>query len=175
MTIQGITNTTNQQEKERFLVFTRLLMKHLEQTDPEMHVAAKRVLGDRGHRSCDAAATTAAVTSVTSVPEHTKRGLRDLVGEYTWSRVTEAVAVFCHEQPRPRKTEDVGFETKLASEIPTWSLIYPSPHQSEKKLWNLVQLQEQKFHQHFQRQRQRDLQARRRRFINTKAACIYYS
>ena len=138
---------TNQQEKDTFLVFTRLLMKYLEQTDPKMHADAKQVLKgcrSRSAQGCDA--TTA--TTTTNVTELMRRGLRDLVGEHIWSKLTEDVAHF---------NQEVIVRRGIL----------------EQERLDQQQQQQQQYEQ--QRQRQRDLQAQKRRFINSKEACIFYS
>ena len=67
-------------QKEKFLVFTRVLIKYLEQKDPNLHRQAKAIIKDCAERN------KRQEPGYTSVTASMKTRLRQLVGENYWKR-----------------------------------------------------------------------------------------
>jgi len=70
-------------EKEKFLMFTRVLIKYLEQKDKEMHARAKSIIKDCAERN------KRKEPGYESVTNSMKKRLRQLVGDTYWKKATE--------------------------------------------------------------------------------------
>lgn len=79
-TIANGTATSTRKQKERFLIFTRVLMKYLEQKDPQLHVEVKNVIRDSASRN---SRKEPGYESVTSAME---RRLKAIVNDHYWKR-----------------------------------------------------------------------------------------
>lgn len=79
-------------QKEKFLVFTRVLIKYLEQKDPNLHRQAKAIIKDCAERN------KRQEPGYTSVTASMKTRLRQLVGENYWKRAEAYLKHFLEQK-----------------------------------------------------------------------------
>jgi hypothetical protein len=89
-TTAGGTNSTidgqrERKKKEQFLMFTRVLIKYLEQKDKDLHTQAKAIIKDCAEKN------KLQTPGYESVTESMKRRLRELVGETYWKKAVSIV------------------------------------------------------------------------------------
>ena len=75
-------------KKEQFLMFTRVLIKYLEQKDKNLHARAKAIIKDCAEKN------KAQTPGYESVTESMKHRLRDLVGETYWKKAVSLFVCF---------------------------------------------------------------------------------
>jgi hypothetical protein len=85
--------------KEQFLMFTRVLMKYLEQKDPEMHMRAKQVIRECAERNKNKE------HGYESVTASMKTRLRETVGEQYWKRADSYLIHFQEMQQKKKLQE----------------------------------------------------------------------
>ena len=93
----GTTPTSHQEmkrSKEKFLMFTRVLIKYLEQKDPRMHAQAKNIIKDCAERN------KRQEPGYESVTLSMKRRLRDLVGDHYWKKANDYLVHFIEQKKR---------------------------------------------------------------------------
>ena len=119
-------------QKERFLMFTRVLMKYLEQKDPSMHQKAKIIIKDCADRNKRQEPGYESVTS--SMRER----LKNLVGEQYWKRAESYLKHFLEQKSRPGASGSSGPSTNASattqSRVPTASAPAPSNISRQQQL-----------------------------------------
>mmetsp|Transcript_40053 Transcript_40053/g.96654 ORF Transcript_40053/g.96654 Transcript_40053/m.96654 type:complete len:794 (+) Transcript_40053:78-2459(+) len=132
-------------QKERFLIFTRVLIKYLEQKDPNMHRQAKVIIKDCAERNKNKE------PGYQSVTASMKTRLKELVGESYWRRA-EVYLKHYLDQQKKNKSGAQG----SSSSSSTHALKQQQQQQQQQ------QLERQKLQQQQQRQRAAQMQAQRR-------------
>ncbi len=89
---QSLQEKEAKQRKEKFLMFTRVLMKYLEQKDPQMHSQAKFVI-----REC-AKKNQGGDPAFASLSKAMQTRLRELVGPTYWKRAEDYLTQFLQQQ-----------------------------------------------------------------------------
>lgn len=138
----GTTPTSHQdmkRSKEKFLMFTRVLIKYLEQKDPRMHAQAKNIIKDCAERN------KRQEPGYESVTLSMKRRLRDLVGDHYWKKANDYLVHFIEQKKR-----QAGLAGRTSGSI--------SASQQAKEEMRRRQQQQQQL----QRQRQQQQEAQRR-------------
>lgn len=85
-------------KKEQFLMFTRVLIKYLEQKDKNLHAQAKAIIKDCAEKN------KRQEPGYESVTESMKRRLRELVGETYWKKAVRMVWVMRRRRAFVRNT-----------------------------------------------------------------------
>jgi len=81
-------------QKEKFLMFTRVLIKYLEQKDKRMHQQAKIIIKDCAERN------KRQEPGYESVTESMKRRLKELVGDHYWKKANDYLIHFIDQKRR---------------------------------------------------------------------------
>ena len=99
--------------KERFLMFTRVLMKYLEQKDPPMHTQAKAVIRECAERNKKKEAGYESVTA------SMQTRLKEMVGEAYWSRAEAYLNHFLRQKEKMESQKKSQSGSSSASQSPT--------------------------------------------------------
>jgi hypothetical protein len=81
-------------EKEKFLMFTRVLIKYLEQKDPPMHAQAKLIIKDCAERN------KRQEPGYESVTASMKKRLKEKVGEHYWKKANDYLTHFLEQKKK---------------------------------------------------------------------------
>jgi len=85
-------------QKEKFLMFTRVLIKYLEQKDRRMHAQAKNIIKDCAERN------KRQEPGYESVTISMKRRLKELVGDHYWRKANDYLVHFIEQKRRHAQT-----------------------------------------------------------------------
>jgi hypothetical protein len=124
--------------KEKFLMFTRVLIKYLEQKDPRMHARAKSIIKECAERN------KRQEPGYESVTTSMKRRLKELVGDHYWKKANDYLVHFI-EQKRRHALAAGGSGSATAAQ------------QQQQQLRRRQALQQQRQQQAQQRQAQQKL------------------
>jgi hypothetical protein len=86
------TQELTRKQKEKFLIFTRVLMKYLEQKDPTLHLQVKDIIRDCAQRNSRKEAGYESVTAAM------KRRLKEVVNDTYWERAEVYLEHFLKEK-----------------------------------------------------------------------------
>ena len=125
-------------QKERFLMFTRVLMKYLEQKDPKMHQKAKLIIKDCAERN------KRQERGYESVTASMRSRLKQLVGEQYWKRAESYLKHFL-EQRAKGGSSDKGSSGSSSSRpgVPGASSASASSHHQQEQARKLQQQKQQ--------------------------------
>mmetsp|Transcript_33755 Transcript_33755/g.48876 ORF Transcript_33755/g.48876 Transcript_33755/m.48876 type:complete len:704 (-) Transcript_33755:316-2427(-) len=114
-------------QKEKFLMFTKVLMKYLENKDPELHARAKIVIKDCAEKN---KAKDPAYKSLTTAMQ---KRLRECVGEIYWKKADDYLKHFLktkiEQQKKQRQKEEI--ERHAAREAEKARLAKMSAHNAQ--------------------------------------------
>eukprot|EP00536_Pseudo-nitzschia_multiseries_P012532 jgi/Psemu1/326876/estExt_fgenesh1_pg.C_4840003 len=91
-----LTQQDIKKQKERFLMFTKVLIKYLEQKDQRMYNDAKKIIKDCAERN------KRKEPGYESVTISMKRRLKELVGEHYWKKATDYLIHFLEQKRKMR-------------------------------------------------------------------------
>jgi hypothetical protein len=97
-------------EKERFLIFTRVLLKYLEQKDPELHVKVKAIIKECAERN------KRQERGYESVTASMRTRLREVVSDQYWKRAEAYLQHFL--QQKQRQSSSSGTHASSSSSDP---------------------------------------------------------
>ena len=89
---QADPHQSSKERKEQFLMFTKVLMKYLEQKDQSMHARAKEVIRDCAKKNKEGNPAYSSLS--TSMQSH----LKQLVGEIYWKKAEDYLRQYLHTQ-----------------------------------------------------------------------------
>ena len=89
---QADPHQSSKERKEQFLMFTKVLMKYLEQKDQSMHARAKEVIRDCAKKNKEGNPSYSSLS--TSMQSH----LKQLVGEPYWKKAEDYLRQYLHTQ-----------------------------------------------------------------------------
>jgi hypothetical protein len=81
--VMSVEQKTSKERKEQFLMFTKVLMKYLEQKDPAMHTRAKEVIRDCARKNKEGNPSYSSLSA--SMQSH----LKNLVGDLYWKKAQD--------------------------------------------------------------------------------------
>merc|ERR1712238_441859 len=93
------TERETKSRKEKFLMFTRVLMKYLEQKNPEMHARAKAVIRQCANKNKEGDPNYASLSG------SMQAALKKLVGSGYWKKAEDYLAQFLITQFEKREFE----------------------------------------------------------------------
>ena len=139
-------------QKERFLMFTRVLMKYLEQKDPQMHQKAKLIIKDCAERN------KRQERGYESVTASMRSRLKQLVGEQYWKRAESYLKHFLEQRAKGASSDKPGGSSSASSSsrpgVPGASSTSASSHHQQEQARKLQQQQQLKKQQQQQQQQQ---------------------
>ena len=97
-------------QKEKFLMFTRVLIKYLEQKDPAMHAKAKHIIKDCAERN------KRQEPGYESVTASMKTRLKQLVGDNYWKRAEVYLKHFLEQKKQSMQKQGQGGSSSSASQ-----------------------------------------------------------
>jgi len=101
------TTPVSKKEKERFLMFSRVLLKYVEHKNPQMHREAKTIIKECVHRNRQGEPGFESVTAAM------QSRLKDLVGDHYWNRAkAHFVDYMKREHRKQQKNSSRGSESR---------------------------------------------------------------